>query len=736
MTRKVLSLMLTLALICSLASTSAADRQAPGGPIVILHTNDVHCAVEGDIGYAGVAAYKRQMQRIYGDDQVTLIDAGDAIQGGNIGTVSQGSYLVDIMNQVGYDLAVPGNHEFDYGMENFLTLAEERARFPYLSCNFLSLETGEPVLTGYSLFQYGDTLVAYVGVSTPETFTKSTPAYFQDGEGNYLYSFCEGEEGQALYDQVQRTVDDARDTGADYVVAVGHLGMNGVTEAWSSPAVIAHTTGIDLFIDGHSHEAYQTTVANQDGEEIPLTQTGSKLTGIGQVVIDPAADTITCTLVGADAVGEPDEEIQAYIAGIQGEYQAELDRTVATSEVTLTALDEADNWLVRVQETNLGDLCADAFRAVLGADVGLMNGGGIRADIEAGDITMGDILDVYTFGNEACLVQVTGQQLLDALEFGAQYYPEASGSFLQVSGLTYTLNPHIPSHVVTNDQGEFVSVDGEYRVQNVLIDGEPLELTKTYTVAGHNYMLKSSGGGFTMFGKNGDTVILQDGGMLDNDLLARYITENLGGVITARQYGQSAGRITVLGEQTYPQDVDQEAWYFEAVSYVLDNGIMNGTGAGFAPETTVTRGMVYQTLYNMEGRPAVSEAATFTDVAGTWYADAAAWAEDEGLTTGTGGGLFSGDRAMTRQELAKVFADYARQAGVVPQAAADLSGYTDASAVADWALEGMRQAVALGIVKGTGTRLNPTGTAQRAELAQMLVNFSALIPPELSGLSG
>lgn len=733
MRQKAIFALLTLALICGLvspagAADTTATEQSPEGAIVILHTNDVHCAVDDNIGYAGLAAYKKQMEARYGADYVTLVDAGDAIQGGNMGTVSQGSYLVDIMNQVGYDLAVPGNHEFDYGMENFLTLAEERAQYPYLSCNFVSLTTGEPVLEPYVMYTYGDTQVAYVGISTPETFTKSTPTYFQDGEGNYIYGFCEGEEGQALYDQVQSTVDTAREAGADYVVAVGHLGMNGITEAWSAPTVIAHTTGIDLFIDGHSHETYQTTVTNRDGEEIPLVQTGTKLAGIGQVVIDPAADTITCTAVNADAVGAPDGEIQTYIAGIQAEYQAELDRVVATSEVTLNALDEADNWLVRVQETNLGDLCADAFRVVLNADVGLMNGGGIRADIDVGQVTMGDILDVYTFGNEACLVQVTGGQLLDALEFSVQDYPEASGSFLQVSGLTYTINPNIPSHVVTNDQGEFVSVEGEYRVQDVLVDGQPLDLSKTYTVAGHNYMLKASGGGFTMFGKHGDTVILQDGGMLDNDLLARYITDSLGGVITAQQYGQSAGRITVLGEQTYPEDVDPEAWYFEAVAYVLDNGIMNGTGAGFAPGSTVTRGMVYQTLYNMEGRPAVTEAASFTDVAGTWYADAAAWAEDEGLTTGTGSGLFSGDRAMTRQELAKVFADYAQRADIVPQEEADLSGYTDTAAVADWALEGMGQAVALGIVKGSGTQLNPTGTAQRAELAQMLMNYSGLNP--------
>ena len=348
MARKAMSLLLTMAVVCGLAGpAAAAEGDGAQDAIVILHTNDVHCAVDDNIGYAGLAAYQKQMEAAYGADHVTLIDAGDAIQGGNIGTVSQGGYLVDIMNQVGYDLAIPGNHEFDYGMDNFLTLASERAEYQYLSCNFMDLETGEPVLSRYALLSYGDTQVAYVGISTPETFTKSTPAYFQDSEGNYRYSFCEGEGGQALYDQVQGAVDDAREAGADYVVAVGHLGMNGVTEAWSSPAVIAHTTGIDLFIDGHSHEAYQTTVPNQAGEEIPLTQTGTKLAGIGQVVIDPAADTITCTLVGPDQVGEPDGEIQAYISGIQAEYQAELDcmEKASTEQERKEAYDRAEGEL-------------------------------------------------------------------------------------------------------------------------------------------------------------------------------------------------------------------------------------------------------------------------------------------------------------------------------------------------------------------------------------------------------
>ncbi|WP_295633857.1 bifunctional UDP-sugar hydrolase/5'-nucleotidase [uncultured Intestinimonas sp.] len=296
MKRKSLSLLLALAMVFSLAipvsAAEAADTQ-----IVILHTNDVHCGIDQttdeetgavtNIGYAGVAAYKAEMEAQYGADNVILVDGGDAIQGGPIGTLSKGSYIVDIMNQVGYDLAVPGNHEFDYGMDNFLDLAENRAEYPYLCANLTDLE-GNPILDAYTLVEAGGVTVAFVGIDTPESFTKSTPTYFQDENGNYIYSFSQGNDGQDLYDAVQSAVDDATAAGADYVVAVGHLGIEGSTEEWKSTSVIANTTGIDVFIDGHSHEAYDQVVQNADGEDVYLAQTGTKLANIGKIVIDTA----------------------------------------------------------------------------------------------------------------------------------------------------------------------------------------------------------------------------------------------------------------------------------------------------------------------------------------------------------------------------------------------------------------------------------------------------------------
>ena len=568
---KIMALLLAVVLAVGLVlpAAAAAAGSASGAPevdlegkIVILHTNDVHCGIDQvvkddkvtNIGYAGVAAYKAEMEAAYGADNVTLIDAGDAIQGGNIGTVSKGAYLVDIMNEVGYDLAIPGNHEFDYGMDNFLALAKDSADYTYLCCNFTDAK-GEPVFDSYKVISYGDVKVAYVGIDTPETFTKSTPTYFQNEAGEFIYSFAEKNNGKDLYDAVQKAVDAAKKDGADYVVAIGHLGDNGSAEEWKAQTVIANTTGIDVFIDGHSHEQIEKAVANKDGDDVVWAQTGTKLAAIGKVVIDTESGEITHELVPAADVAEQDEEVGKYVASIQAKFQDEMAKVVATSEVELTTKDADGNRLVRSGETNLGDLCADAYRAVGEADIGLMNGGGIRADIKAGEVTMGNILDVYTFGNEVCLAEITGQQLLEALEMGARNYPEENGGFIHVSGVTYTINEEIPSPVVTDEAKMFVKLDGPNRVTDVTVGGEPLDLEKTYTVCGHNYMLQNGGDGFAMFGKNIN--VLRPGMMVDNAGLVQYIVDDLGGKITAEQYGESAGRITIKKAETKPEPEPQ-----------------------------------------------------------------------------------------------------------------------------------------------------------------------------------
>ena len=525
--RKFLSLLLTMAMVLSLAVT--VNAAAPKEDITILHTNDVHCDYEK---YAKVATLHKSAD--------LLVDAGDHVQGGVIGTLSKGEYIVDIMNYLKYDAAVPGNHEFDYGMDQFLHIAKDLAKYPYISANFTGKD-GKPYFDAYKIFEVKGVKVAFVGVCTPETFTKSTPTYFQDANGNYIYGFCEGNNGADLYNAVQKAIDAAKAAGADYVIGLGHLGIDEQSSPWMSKEVIANTTGFDAFIDGHSHSTFSETIKDKSGKEVVFEQTGTKLANVGKLTIKTDG-TIAHENIDLSAV-EEDADAKAYIAGITEKFDALQKKVVAKTTVTLTTKGADGKRAVRSAETNLGDLCADAYRLLLGADVAFVNGGGVRADINAGDITYGDIINVHPFGNSACLVEVTGQQLKDALELGSAAYPGESGGFLQVSGLTYTINADIPSPAVKNDKSEFVKVDGAYRVSDIMVGGQPLDVNKTYTLASHNYMLKDAGDGYTMFGTK-NVKVLQDEVMIDNQVLINYIVEKLGGVVGA-EYAAPQGRITI-----------------------------------------------------------------------------------------------------------------------------------------------------------------------------------------------
>ena len=535
--KKLLALLLCLVMVLGLGTTAfAAD--AKSNDIVILHTDDVHCGVTDGMGYAGVAAYKAEMQQTH--NYVALVDCGDAIQGETVGTLSAGAYIVDIMNYLKYDAAVPGNHEFDYGMDQFLHIAKDLAKYPYLSANFTGKD-GTPYFDAYKIFEVKGVKVAFVGVCTPETFTKSTPTYFQDANGNYIYGFCEGNNGADLYKAVQKAIDAAKAAGADYVIGLGHLGIDEQSSPWTSKEVIANTTGFDAFIDGHSHSTFSETIKDKSGKEVVFEQTGTKLANVGKIIIK-ADGTITHENVDLNTV-EPDAEAAAYIQTITDKFDALQKQVVAKTSVELTINGADGKRAVRNAETNLGDLCADAYRILLGADIAFVNGGGVRDNIKVGDITYGDIIKVHPFGNEACLVEVTGQQIKDALELGSAAYPGESGGFLQVSGLTYTINADIPSSVVKNDKSEFVKVDGAYRVSDIMVGGQPLDVNKTYTLASHNYMLKDAGDGYTMFGTK-NVKLLKDGVMIDNQVLINYIVNNLGGVV-GEQYAAPQGRITI-----------------------------------------------------------------------------------------------------------------------------------------------------------------------------------------------
>ncbi len=512
-----------------------------GDELVIVYTSDVHNGYERTderMGYAALADYVKKLEAQ--GKNVLIMDGGDAIQGEAVGTLSKGKYLVELMNKVGYDLAVPGNHEFDFGMDTFLDLAKNAADYDYVSCNFTDME-GKPVFDAYKTVKVGQKTIAFVGITTPETFTKSTPTYFQDADGNYIYSFCEGNNGQDLYDSVQKAIDDAKAAGADYVVAVGHLGIDGESSPWTSKEVIANTTGLVAFLDGHSHSLiHGEAVADKAGKPVTLVGASTKLEKFAVVSINCNIGSTTVQMIKEHA--EDDAEVLAAVEEISGKLEGLLAEVVATSEIDLLTHDADGNRIIRKQETNLGDLCADAYRTVLGSDVAFVNGGGIRVTVKAGDVTFGDVIAVHPFNNMACMVEVKGQVILDALELAYSALPGESGGFLHVSGLTCEVDSSVESTVVKDDKGAFVEVTGARRVSNVKIGGEPIDPEKTYTVASHNFMLKSGGDGYAMF--IGSKLLVNEL-MVDNQVLITYIQDHLDSVVTAEQYGESAGRIVI-----------------------------------------------------------------------------------------------------------------------------------------------------------------------------------------------
>ncbi len=539
--KKLLSVLMALIVVFALGITAQAEQ----GDIVILYTNDVHCAIDGAIGYAGLATMKNGF--LSEGNAVALVDIGDAIQGEAVGTLTKGEAIIELMNAMGYDLAVPGNHEFDYGLERFGELVA-KADFPYISANFTDLAKGETVLQSYQMLELAGKKIAFVGICTPWTLVTTTPKFFQNEAGEYVYGFCEDETGEKFYGVVQAAVDAARAQGADYVVALAHLGIEASAAPYMSTDLILNTTGIDVVLDGHSHNVILSEkVQNKEGREVLLSSTGSKLQNVGKLTIK-ADGSLGTELIAC----YKDPGMAQVVEDINAQNRALLNTVVAKTQVHLLSSippaveGEWSTLVVRMAETNLGDLYADSVRYATGADIGIINGGNVRANLAVGDITNNDLITVSPYGNELCVLEVTGQTILDALEFASRSVPVPIGGFLQVSGLSFEIHTYLESSVLTDDKGVFSGVGGEYRVKNVLVGGAPLALEKVYTLAGSNYILKDSGDGFTMFA---GCKLVQDSVILDNQAFADYIVGELGGVVGqqyAEPYGE--GRIVAVEE--------------------------------------------------------------------------------------------------------------------------------------------------------------------------------------------
>ncbi|PDX89816.1 bifunctional metallophosphatase/5'-nucleotidase [Faecalibacterium prausnitzii] len=488
--------------------------------VTILYTNDVHTYIDNKSPkptYAAIAALKKSIEDTGRD--VLLVDAGDHIQGTAYGSMDDGATIIELMNEAGYDLATPGNHEFDYGMARAKAVIQE-ADFPYVSCNWVDLRTGFNVLPSVKFFFVGGRKIAFVGVTTPETFTKSTPAYFMnDAQTKYIYDILGGEDGQKLYDAVQKAIDKAEFWGADTIIGLGHLGVDPSSSPWTSEEVIAHTHGFTAFIDGHSHTVMANKqVTDASGKAVTLTQTGSYFKNIGKMTVG-ADGNITTELINTY------EGLDAAVAATASNWISAVDdmlgEEIAVGDTKFYINDPATGKRrIRSGETNLGDFVADGiytyFNEIeeLHCDVAIMNGGGIRTDVEAGPWSFKTCKTVSPFGNVACLMSVTGQQIQDALEFGARFAGaegKENGGFLQVAGARYTIHPMIPNTVQTNDKNVWTGSAATPRVSNVEIYDKttgtykPLDPNATYALAGMNYTLRNLGDGFAMF--DGATLI-------------------------------------------------------------------------------------------------------------------------------------------------------------------------------------------------------------------------------------
>ncbi len=562
--KKLLTALLTVAMLFSSFGTLPVKAEQ-SDDIVVLYTNDVHTYIDGPISYDVIAAIKAELETQYA--HVLLVDAGDHIQGTAYGSMDKGETIIKLMNAAGYDAATLGNHEFDYGMFGCMQIIDW-AEFPYTSCNFYNEAAGvrgENVLDSYVTFECGDEKIAFVGITTPESFTKSTPAYFQNENGEYIYGIAGGEDGAALYADVQAAVDAAKADGATKVIALGHLGDDPASQPWTSKETIAHVSGLDAFIDGHSHSTIKgEEVTGKDGNKVLLTQTGDYFNQIGMMVIDAETGAITTDFIGSEKILDKDGETvlgynlvselytgtevisDAKVKAIVDAWMTEIDTQLGTV-IGSTALTfdnyEGENRLVRSQETNTGDFAADALYFLfddmgMDVDLAIMNGGGVRNKAVTGDISYKVCKEIHTFGNVACLQTVTGQQILDALEWGARSAGtgEECGGFLQVSGVTYKIDTTVADTTSKDEKGVWTAGPETYRVYDVKIYNketnawDALDLTASYNLAGYNYTLRDLGDGFAMF--DGAVNVL-DYVMEDYMVLSNYVLAFDGGVIDA-----------------------------------------------------------------------------------------------------------------------------------------------------------------------------------------------------------
>ena len=715
--KKLLSLFLVLALAFSLCVGVLAEEPAGelAGEIVILHTNDVHGAISS---YAKVAALKAEYEAK--GAEVLLMDAGDYIQGEPYVSVSQGETAIRLMNHVGYDVATIGNHEFDYGYENLAELAAA-AEFPIIAANVMY--NGKTAFEANKVFELESGVkVGVFGLSTPETATKAHPGKIKG------VTFLSGDD---MNKAAQAQVDELTAAGCDYIICLGHLGIDDSSKGYRSVDLLEAVTGIDVFIDGHSHSSLDDVKAlvGEDckvGDTL-LTSTGTKLATVGAVVI--SEDGISIESVDLEKYEGSDDVVEEAAQLVIDEVDAAYGEVFAKSEVELCGEKAPGN---RTEETNNGDLIADAILWQAKKDgslpvadenvIAITNGGGIRAAIAAGDITKKDVNTVLPFGNTVAYVTVKGSVLLEALEASTYCTPEAVGAFPQVAGIEFTVDTN-----KAYDQGEQYPGSTYYapasinRVTIESINGKAFDPEATYVVVTNDFL---AAGGDTYYAFSVSTSV--DTGIPMDEAVMSYITEELKGVVTAEKYGEPQGRITVL-EPVFT-DVVEGKWYYDAVMTAYEKELMNGVTANtFEPLTAMNRAMLVTMLSRLEGSPAVegNVSETFTDCKDTaYYANAVLWAFQNEIVTGRGETTFEPLSNLTRQEMAVILYNYMKYKGADEVTEPELS-YSDADKVASWATAAVAYCTQTELMNGvTAETFDPAGSANRAMGATVLVRIA------------
>ena len=692
MKKRLLSCIVCICMVlCSLnAATFAKDSET----IVILYENDVHCAVEG---YSKLAAMKNELKSEY--EYVGVVSSGDFVQGGTLGAVSKGEYIVELMNLVGYDAIAPGNHEFDYTISR-LTELYELSETKYISCNFAKIGEEKTYFEPYTIVSYGDVDIAYIGIITPETITSARPSQFRNENGEIIYTFNESR----LYELVQESIDEATEDGADYVIALSHIGYDESGELNDVTDVIENTDGLDVVLDAHSHSVIEEKIVkDKSGDDVLLSSTGTGFENIGKLTI--ANGEFDTELVKTETYTKTDADVDAYIAEINESYAELGNRKIGESKVELITHNEEGTRLVRTAETNLGNLCSDALFFVTNADVSYVNGGGLRAPIKSGDMTFNDIYSVFPFNNRIVTAEITGQVLLDMLEMSMISYPQEDGAFPHMSGITFSVNKSIPSSIKVDENGFFTKVDGDYRVYDVkVLDKESgnykaLELDKKYILAAADYYILNFGSGMSMFK---DAKVVESEGMLDVEVLERYITDNLNGVI-GEEYKDVVNRITFTDGY---ENADNE-------------------------DKAVTRAEAIVALWNMEGGPASDFAMKFDDVsAETPYAEAIRWAAAVKIVNGCSESSFAPDDVLTREQLAAILWRYAKSENIDVSIGenTNILSYEDVFTVSDYAIPAFQWTCGSGIMSGnTISTLAPGEQVNRIFFASVLHKYAQYV---------